>query len=183
MAAERDLRLSAEAVDRLCLYVGSQLAELANELEKLSLYVGDGVEISAEHVEDLVGATRGESVFDFTDAVGRGDRRAAAGLLHGLLEQGEEPNRIVPLMSRHLQLLLRTQRLERQRVPREQMARNLGVSPFFLASYRQQASRLPSRALWRGLSALRRADDLLKSGGGRIRHRAIMDLCLAALVS
>ena len=182
MAAERDMRLSPGAVERLGMYVGTQLMELANELDKLSLFVGGAAEVKGEHVEALVGTTRGESVFDFTDAVGSADRPRASGLLQALLEQGEEPNRILPLMSRHLQLLLRTQQLEKQGLPKEQMARNLGISPYFLASYRQQASRLPSRALWRGLCALRRADDLLKSGGGRVRNRAVLDLCLAALV-
>ena len=132
-------------------------------------------------MEALVGSTRGESVFQLTDAIGRGDRPGAAALMHALLEQGEEPHRILPLMARHLQLLLRTQQLETRGVRDEQMARDLGVSPYFLNSYRQQASRLPSRALWRGLSALRRADDLLKSGAGRTRSRAVLDLCLAAL--
>ena len=84
-------------------------------------------------------------------------------------------------MTRHLQLLLRTQQLETQGVRGEQMARDLGISPYFLKSYRDQASRLSSPALWRGLSALRRADDLLKSGAGRTRSRAVLDLCLAAL--
>ena len=181
MAAERKVKLSPGAVERLGMYVGTQLAELANELDKLSLYVGEGRAVKDEDVEALVG-TRGESVFDFTDAVGRADRRRAAGLLHALLEQGEEPNRILPLLARHLQLLLRTQQLEEEGMPRDQMARSLGIAPFFLDSYRQQARRLSSRALWRGLSALRRTDDLLKGGAGRTRSRAVLDLCLAALV-
>ena len=181
MAAERGLRLSPEAVDRLGLYVGTSLMELANELDKLSLYVDGDSEVRGEHVEALVGSTRGESVFEFTDAVGRGDRPGATALLHALLEQGEEPHRLLPLMARHLQLLLRTQQLEAQGVRGEGMARELGISPYYLKSYLEQASRLPSGALWRGLSALRRADDLLKSGAGRTRSRAVLDLCLAAL--
>ena len=182
LAAERGMRLAPGAVERLGIYVGTHLTELANELDKLSLYVGESDEVTGEHVEALVGSTRGDSVFAFTDAVGRADRPGASALLHVLLEQGEDPNRILPLMARHLQLLLRTQQLEVQKLPREQMARSLGISPFFLNSYRQQASRLPSRALWRGLSALRRADDLLKSGAGRARCRAVLDLCLAVLI-
>lgn len=182
MGAERKLRLSPEAVDRLRLYVGARICELANELDKLVLYVGDAERVTAAHVEELVGAARGASVFDLTDAVGLADRRRAVALLHALLEQGEEANRIVPLVARHLQLLLRTQRLERVGLPKEEMARQLGVAPFFLSSYRQQARSLPSTALWRGLSALRRTEELLRTGGGRARQRAVMDLCLSALI-
>jgi DNA polymerase-3 subunit delta len=183
MAAERQLLLAPEAVDRLRLYVGTQLAEMANELEKLAIYIGDREEghVTAQDVEELVGVSRGASVFEFTDAVGRGDRPHAVELLHSLLGQGEEPHRIIPLLTRHLQLLLRTQQLEGHRLARDEMARSLGVAPFFLDNYRQQARSASTPTLWRGLLALRRADDLLKSGGGRARYRAVMDLCLSAL--
>jgi DNA polymerase III subunit delta len=182
MAAERQLALAPDAVDRLCLYVGVQLSEMANELEKLAIYVGDRAgPVTANDVQELVGVSRDASVFEFTDAVGRGDRRQAVELLHSLLDQGEEPHRIVPLLTRHLQLLLRAQQLEQRRLPRDEMARGLGVSPFFLDNYRKQARAASPSTLWRGLLALRRADDLLKTGGGRTRYRAVMDLCLSAL--
>jgi DNA polymerase-3 subunit delta len=183
MAEERSLQLAPEAVERLRLYVGAQLAELANELEKLAIYIGDreGGHVTAEDVEELVGVCRGASVFEFTDAVGKADRPLAVGLLHSLLEQGEEPHRILPLLTRHFQLLLRTQQLEKQRLDRSEMARGLGVAPFFLDGYRRQARAASPSTLWRGLLALRRADELLKTGGGRARYRAVMDLCLSAL--
>jgi DNA polymerase-3 subunit delta len=180
MASERQMTLEPAAVDRLRLYVGTQLSEMANELEKLAIYVGDRA-VTANDVEGLVGISRGASVFDFTDAVGRGDRPHAVELMHSLLDQGEEPHRMIPLLTRHLQLLLRTQQLEKQRLARDEMARSLGILPFFLDNYRQQARAASAATLWRGLSALRRADDLLKTGGGRARYRAIMDLCLSAL--
>ncbi len=183
MAAERRLKLAPEAIERLRLYVGSQLAEMDNELEKLAIYIGDreGGRVTAEDVEQLVGVSRGASVFEFIDSVGRGDRRHAVELLHSLLEQGEEPHRIVPLLTRHLQLLLRTQQLEKKRLARDEMARGLGVAPFFLDGYRKQARAASAASLWRGLMALRRTDELLKTGGGRARYRAVMDLCLSAL--
>lgn len=182
MATDRKMQLAPDAVDRLCLYVGTQLAEMDNELEKLSIYLGEREgPVTAHDVEELVGVSRGASIFEFTDAVGRGDRRGAVELLRSLLDQGEEPHRIVPLLTRHLQLLLRTQQLEKQRLARDEMARGLGVAPFFLDNYRQQAQGVTPARLWRGLLALRRADDLLKTGGGRARYRAVMDLCLSAL--
>jgi DNA polymerase III delta subunit len=87
----------------------------------------------------------------------------------------------VPLLTRHLQLLLRTQQLEKKRLARDEMARGLGVAPFFLDGYRKQARAASAASLWRGLMALRRTDELLKTGGGRARYRAVMDLCLSAL--
>lgn len=182
MASERKMQLAPDAVDRLCLYVGSQLAEMDNELEKLSIYLGSRQgPVTGADVEQLVGVAKGASVFEFTDAVGRGDRQAAVEMLRSLMDHGEEPHRIVPLLTRHVQLLLRTQQLDKQRLARDEMARGLGVAPFFVDTYRKQARQATPASLWRGLLALRRADDLLKTGGGRARYRAIMDLCLSAL--
>lgn len=184
IARDKDLQIRPEAIDLLCLYLGPRhLQEVAHELDKLSIFAGkDGV-IEADHVKETSGSGRNASIFDFTDAVGNGDVSRAHFLLHDLLQQGEEPARIVPMLSRHLQLLLRTQRLEQRRAPRDEMARALGISPFFLTSYRTQARQLTAGALWRGLSALRQADDLLKGGGrGRNRPQVVMDLCLAQLL-
>ena len=183
-ARQRGIELEPAAVDLLRLYVGANLRELAGEMEKLVTYAGEGATITARQVEEQVGLSRGTSIFELTDAIGealgKGDQARAMELMHGLLDQGEEPLRILPMVSRHLQLLLKTQRLERARVPREEMARQLGISPFFLSGYREQAQQVRSQSLWRGLSVLLEADARLKSRG-RHQETAIMDMCLALL--
>lgn len=183
-ARRRGIALEPAAVDLLRLYVGANLRELAGEMEKLVTYVGEGETIAARQVEEQVGLSRGTSIFELTDAIGealgQGKRARAAELLHALLDQGEEPLRILPMISRHLQLLLKTQRLERAKAPRDEMARQLGVSPFFLNGYLEQAQRIQARSLWRGLSVLLEADTRLKSRG-RHQERAVMDMCLSLL--
>jgi len=184
IARNKELDIRPEAVDLLGMYMGPrQLQEIAHELDKLSIFAGDGQTIEASHVQQASGAGRNASIFDFTDAVGNGDASKAQQLLHTLLEQGEEPARMIPMLARHLQLLLRTQSMEQRRLQRDEMARALGISPFFLSSYRTQARQLTSGTLWRGLSALRQADDLIKGGGrGRNQPHVVMDLCLAQLL-
>jgi len=184
IAKDKGMEIQPEAIDLLGMYMGPrQLQEIAHELDKLSIYAGEGNLIESRHVNETSGSGRNTSIFDFTDAVGSSDAPRAQRLLHDLLEQGEAPARILPMLSRHLQLLLRTQQLEQQRLPRDEMARALGISPFFLAPYRTQARQLTAASLWRGLSALRQADDLIKGGGrGRNRPHVVMDLCLAQLL-
>ncbi|MFH1569333.1 MAG: DNA polymerase III subunit delta [Gemmatimonadota bacterium] len=178
--AERGITLEPAAVDLLRILVGANLRELSSEIDKLVTGAGEGVTITARQVEEQVGQWRGASIFALTDAIGAGDRARAAELMHALLDQGEEPLRMLQMVSRHLQLLLKTQRLEGARTSREEMAHQLGVPTFFLQGYRDQARRVPAPALWRGLSALLEADGMLKSRGRR-QQSAIMDLCLARL--
>ncbi len=180
LARQRGIRLEPGAVHLLQLYAGTNLRELAGELEKLVTYAGEGATITAAHVEELVGASHGTSIFKLTDAVGQFDHARASELLHELLAQGEEPTRIVLMISRHVQLLLKTQQLERVGVGRDEMARQLGISPFFLQSYRDQARRVEAGILWRGMGVLLDSDARLKSRGRR-QQGSTMDLCLTRL--
>lgn len=181
------IKLEAEAVEVLCLYVGSNLRELASEIEKLAVLTdaskgsSEGFPaISRQAVEEQVGLARQTSIFALTDAVGEGDRSLAIELTHALLEQGEEPIRIVAMLSRHLQILLRAKDLEQQQLPAPEVAKRLGVAPYFLTGYRQQARSQAAAALWQKLSRILAADSRIKSCG-RSQQRTILDICLGEI--
>lgn len=180
-AQRRGMRVEPEAADLLHAWAGRNLRELAGELERLAVQLGpDGV-VSRELVEQAVGPSRAVTVFQFTDAIGAGDRRRAALLLRELLAQGEEPIRLLGMVCRHFRLLLQARSLLRDGAPQEaEAARQLGVSPFFVASYLSQARRYAAPALWEGLTALLEADLRLKSAGRRA-EASTMDLLLGRL--
>ena len=175
-----EVDIEPQAADLLAQYVGNQLRELHSELEKLVTFVGVGKQIKAEHVKQLVGVTRAINIFGFTDAVGKKELRKAFQMLHGLLGQDEEPGRILAMVNRHIQLLLKTQELLKVRASKEETAKKLGVSPYFVTNYIAQARQLAPQVLWRNMSALLAADVALKSSGRR-NQGAIMDLLLARL--
>jgi DNA polymerase-3 subunit delta len=179
-ARSQGLRLDPDAAGLLCLYVGANLRELASEVGKLAIYAGQGARINRHTVEEVVAP--GASPFHLADAIGRREYPRAAALLHQLLGQGEEPIRALGLISRHLQILLKVQGLARQNLPRDQFAAEVGVSPFFLGGYLEQARRFPRQGLWEGLKALREADARLKSMGRR-QEGLTMDLLLHRLCS
>lgn len=175
---EEGLTIEPEGADALRIYVGANPRELASEIEKLALYVGAGNPISRDSVIALASSSGEASIFALTDAIADGDRKKASALLQALLSQGEEPIRIVAMINRHLNLLLKTAALERQGLPAAELSRRLGVSPYFLRTYRTQANRAKSQELWRGLEALSEADLNLKSHSRR-HSGLIMDLCLS----
>ena len=177
---KRGLIIEPEAVDLLRLYVGGNLRELASEIEKLSTFVGEGEKITRQAVERVVGALRSISIFEFIDAIGARDHPKSMILLQRLLEQGEEPVRAVAMICRHFQLLLKAQTLVGRSLSRQGMAGELGVSPYFLESYLDQARRYPRGSLWAGLGALLEADSRLKSQGRRQEH-LVMDLLVQRL--
>ena len=176
----RSLNLEPEAANLLALYMGNNTRRLAGEIDKLSIYVGDGKPITAEAVVELAGVSSAGSVFELADAVGRQDYSTAHEMLQGMLSQGEEPLRVLPMLSRHLQLLLKAKDLENQRLSGPEMARQIGVSPYFLKFYRQQARQYTSDQLWTGMVVLLEADRLFKSRR-RCQHPQILGSCLQRL--
>ncbi len=179
-ARENGLRMAGDAVDLLVLYIGPNLRELASEIDKLALYVGDGQGIDRGAVEQAVGLWRGVNVFELADAVGHRQRDRAMALMRTWMEQGEEPGRAVAMIYRHFRLLLKARSLQQQAVRGNEMARQMGVSPFFLKNYLQQAQAYSTPLLWRGLEALLEADDQLKSRPRR-QQGLIVDLLISRL--
>jgi DNA polymerase-3 subunit delta len=76
--------ITPEAVALLVEAVGSDLAQLAVELEKLASYVSETIDERA--VTEIVGIRRGESVGDLLDAVAAKDVNTALGLIPIVLQ-------------------------------------------------------------------------------------------------
>ena len=181
------IALEPEAVEVLRLYVGGNLRELASEIEKLAVFTNASADdssprraVSRQAVEEHVGLSRQTNIFALTDAIGEGDRRLAIELTHALIDLGEEPIRIVAMLSRHLQILLRAKDFERLRLAAPEMAKRLGVAPYFLSGYRNQARAQSVPTLWRGLSRVLAADSRIKSSG-RPQQRTILDICVGEI--
>lgn len=77
-------RITAEAAALLLEAIGTDLSQLAAELDKLTSYV-DGGEIDSSAVTAVVGIRLGETVGDLLDAVARRDAAASVALLRAVL--------------------------------------------------------------------------------------------------
>ncbi len=82
------VRITEAAIELLQAAVGSDLHQLAGELEKLASYIeGHGQEISEEAVAAVVGVRRGETQSDLLDAVADRNAARALGLVSHVLAQ------------------------------------------------------------------------------------------------
>jgi DNA polymerase-3 subunit delta len=128
-------RISTGALKRVIEVAGSDLLTLASEFEKLMLYAGEEKNIPDDVIEDLVRASRQQSVFDLTNAVGRRDRKGALGSLGNLLGMGEHPLVIVTMLARHCrQTLIAIEGLRERKNPRY-IASAAQVPPFALEQF------------------------------------------------
>ena len=98
-ARERGYEIAADALEYMITMAGTSITALEHELEKAMLYVGDGGSIRGEDLEGLLGRSREHSVFELTDSLVRADAADALRLLNVLLDDGEEPSRVLAMIA------------------------------------------------------------------------------------
>lgn len=82
------LQIETSVLSDLAEMLGGDMGLLANELEKLSLYVGTERPVRGDDLDLLVPAARRHGIFEFSDALAHGDKVRALDILDTLAETG-----------------------------------------------------------------------------------------------
>lgn len=159
MADERGKAIGDEALGVLLDWTGRELHPIANELDKLSCYVGDRREIGLQDVEQVVGA-KASGIKDLALAVASQDGPAALDLLGELSRGGLDAARLVSQLFGHWMMLWRT-RVERG--SGAQRGRSLPGQPG-ASALRELARRRTSREYAEGVERFYRADLDIRRG-------------------
>lgn len=159
---KRGKKISLAAINLLQSKSGNSLGELISQVEKLISYTGDKEIISEDDVEKLVGISRNYNIFQLRDAIG--DRRISESLtiLRRMIEMGESPVYIVSSLTSFFTVLIRARELIRKRIPRSDMAKQLGVHPYFLDATIRQAKSYTDSEINTSFVLLLEADKNLK---------------------
>ena len=164
-------KLAPGAAQMLAQEVGTDLRTAAAELDKLGTYVGDRTAITEEDVLAAGGHLREFNVFELQKALGEADGVRAATIVERLLEQAAnrrgEALMVVAMLTRYFQKLQKLAACRAARVPDRELARAIGVPPFFLKEYEFALRRLGPLAVAHAFEALLAADYELKGGSAR----------------
>ena len=90
--------IASDAARLMVAYLGTSLRTHANELEKLLIYTGDRKEIVVGDVEQVVGASRENNVFELTKAIGAGNKPLATEIALRILDQGRDQRQFLFVM-------------------------------------------------------------------------------------
>jgi len=88
LIAKAGFRMDPAALDLLIEALGAEIARVAMEIEKLSLFAGERV-IGVDDITALVPDARATTIFALVNALGRRDRARALGILDTLTREGE----------------------------------------------------------------------------------------------
>ena len=175
-ATARKIAIDSDGAQALAEAAGPDLGRLAQALEQLALYVGQGGRIRRADVEELVAETRERGVFELTKAIGEGNTAKALGLLGNMLANREPPLRLQFMLVRQLRQIWRAKELAATNLSRNEIAAAVGIAPFFLDDVLVPARRMSVAALERSFRRLYQSDRTLKSA------RIDPDLFIARLV-
>lgn len=185
-ARQGGIRIEPGAAQMLAETVGTDLRAAAAELEKLHTYAAGRSAITEADVLEAGGHLREYNVFELQKAVGEGDGVRAATIVERMLEQASnrrgEALLIVVMLTRYVQKLRTLAALHDQRLPDRELARHIGVSPYFVKEYQAALARLGPAAVRRAFEALLAADYDLKGGSAR-DERLTLHLALRRILS
>lgn len=162
--------------------VGSNLELINQEVEKLLLFVSDHSEITLSDVEQITSLAPEQlesgAIFRLTDAIACKNKEEALRVLHELIDGGEVPLRILPLIERQLRLLLAAKC--NQGIPLAQAAKLMGESSEYpLKKIIKYAKNFSADQLYSGFYHVIQTDRGMKLGGNGefLLEQLIVRLC------
>ncbi len=159
----RGMEITDDASRLITAYVGSSLRDIQNELEKLSIYLGDKRSITADDVAAVVGMSREFSIFELQKAIGVRDIRRSTEILQHMIDAGESAPFIIVMLTGYFTNLWRINDARRRGKPSRELAGELRINPYFIQEYTDAAGRFPMEEIEGAFGALSAADEQLKT--------------------
>jgi len=178
-------RFSKEAAQTLVETVGGDLGNLARELEKLAVYVGDRQTIEMPDVDSVMGAAQSGTVFDLAQAIGEKDLAEAHRSMNRAMDAGEAPQALIAILVRHLTILWKIRLMKHEMRSDDDVKKALKLGWWVNRNYPKylaQAKLLSRADLMNGFEVLLQADVSLKTSvhpPHLIMQRMLYGLCVA----
>lgn len=180
----RGVETESGAAAMLAELAGSDLRTIASEVEKLVTYVGERKRVTRDDVLRAAGHSAEQNPFELQKAVVRGDVPRALAIADALLATAGnahgEAIKLIALLSSYIQKLWRLTGCREAGVPERDLARQVGVPPYYLREYVDAARHYGKAAQQEAFGTLLAADVELKGGSER-PPRAVMTLALRRL--
>ncbi len=143
---------------------GTDMQNIARELEKLICYTMGRDVIANEDVEAVCTTRVTSRVFEMVGALAERRQRRALELYYDLLTLKEPPMRILFLIARQFNLLLQVKELRRAGADNRQIGAKVGLPPFIAGKYVSQAAGFSEKELRNALEECVSYEEDVKTG-------------------
>lgn len=161
---DKKLKITSRAAALLGEYLGTNLSNIANELDKLALNLEQGTEVTVEHIEDNIGISKEYNVFELQKALGMRDVQKANRII-GYFAANPKKNPMPVVLASLYSYFSKVYMLNfLRKTPEKELLSTIGLrSPYFLREYRMTQRNYPLPKTQQVIAYLREYD--LKSKG------------------
>ena len=157
--------ITSDALDCLLDRTGTNMENIKRELEKLICYKYYDEGITVEDVEQLCVIQIQNQIFDMVEAVARKNQKQALDLYYNLIALKEAPVKILALIARQFNMLLKVKEMKRKGYQDSVIAEQTGLNAYFLKKkYIPQAAQFKQTQLEAALRSCVEADENIKTG-------------------
>jgi DNA polymerase-3 subunit delta len=170
----KNYQMEPKAAQMLVEFLGTNLGKINNELEKLMLILPAETIINPTHIEENIGISKDFNNFELRKAIGN---RAIvkANRIVNYFANNPKNNPLVmtiSLLSSYFTQLFLYHGLQDK--SKANVAKKLGVSPYFVNDYVTAAKNYPMRKVSQIIALLRDADVKSKGVGAQISHKDLL---------
>lgn len=173
-------RIDTAAAELLVYLAGTNLQELASQVEKLVLFAGQRDSLSSDDVREIVSDIRVESVFALANSLGERHASRALRALQTILRDGEAPLMILFMLTKHFRQLWIVREMLNGRQSPQEISKATRIPPFFINGIIAQAKRFSEREFIAIFERLFAIDLAMKRGGDRsggLLEQFVVDVC------
>lgn len=165
--ADKKLQIHPKASAILAEHIGADLAKLSNELDKVCINLESEEIISYDMIIDQVGINRDYNVFEFRSALGKKDLARSMQIANyfGDNAKSHPIQMILPSVFSYFLQIFQTKGMSG--AADGQVARAIGVNPYFVSEYKTAAKNYQIDQIKRIFTKLKETDLRSKGVGGR----------------
>ncbi len=156
--------ISPRAVAVFLDRVGTDMANISTEIEKLVCYCIDKDQITEEDIEAVCANWLTSRIFAMTDAIVEKKQKTAINLYYDLLALKEPPAKILALITRQFNIMLQVKEMSDNRRDKGAIASAVKIAPFLVGKYANWAKGYSYEELRQTLEMCATNDEAVKSG-------------------
>lgn len=156
--SSKQVKISKDAVMMLSENIGNNLQRLANEIDKLTLNLKGGEEITEAQVQTYVGISKDYNIFELQKAIGLMNQNKAIKIINYFASNPSNNPMVLTIYSlfTYFSKLLLIHHSNNQN--EKALASVIGVNPYFVKEYLVAARNYPLNKVVNNISHLQKAD-------------------------
>jgi DNA polymerase-3 subunit delta len=164
--ADRDKTASYDLISKIIDENGTDLLNISNEIEKLSLYAGKkSKEITEDDLEKVGGYTKEVNIYALSSDIESKNLKHAMFVLEKLFSDGQEPVMMLSVISSSVRKMLNAKSmLEEQNMSTSEVASALKIHSFYSGAFFSNLKKHNTKILKAALRSILQADTSIKTG-------------------